>query len=271
VISFQNVFHAYTKGQKRVETFSGLSLFIERGKFTVVAGSNGSGKTTLLKLIRGLELPFKGEVIVEGLSTKGAGFDSFATRNIGFLLEDPRLQIVAQIVEEDILFSLENLGFDKVEAEERLKWVLSLLEIEHLRKASVENLSEGEIQRVAIAGVLVLKPRLILSDESTAWLDPKTALDVVNIYRKLSREGIAVVHVTHQAQEMILADELIVLGEGRVVASGPPHEVFYNASRLADFSINVPLISMISEKLASEGVQIEHPLLFAEELSEWLN
>lgn len=271
MISFRNVYHAYTKGRERIETFSGLSLFIEKGKFISIAGPNGSGKTTFLKLIRGLELPEKGEVLVDGISTVSSEFETFAARNIGFLLEDPRLQLIAPVVEEDILFSLENFCFSRDEAEQRLNWVLNLLEIEHLRKASVENLSEGEIQRVAIAGVLVLKPSLILSDESTSWLDLKTALEVINIYRQLCAHGITVIHVTHQPREMVLSDELLVLAGKVVAASGDPRTVFRETRRLANLSINVPLVSLLTEELSLRGLKIKHPLLFAEELSQWLN
>lgn len=271
MIRFKNVRHAYSTGQERIETFSGLSLFIEKGKLISIAGPNGSGKTTLLKLIRGIELPEKGEVLVDGISTAAPEFESFAARNIGFLLEDPRLQIVAPVVEEDILFSLENFFFSRDEAEERLNWVLKLLEIEHLRKASVENLSEGEVQRVAIAGVLVLKPRLILSDESTAWLDPKTALEVIAIYRQLCAQGITVVHVTHQPREMVLSDELVVLAGKGVAASGNPRDVFKETRRLVSLSVNVPLVSLLTEEFSLRGLKVRHPLLFAEELSQWLN
>lgn len=229
-------------------------------------GPNGSGKSTLLKLIKGIEVPESGVVEVFGKSSKSEDYYEISLRKIGYITENPYLQIVAPVVKEDLLFGLENIQVEKDLALKRIQEVSKMLDIEHIMDKSTDSLSSGELQRVAIAGVLVLDPEIILSDESTSWLDTETALQIINVYRELARRGITVVHVTHNPLEAIYAERIIVLKNGTVLKDGSTKEVFSNARLLVSEGIAVPLTSLISEKLSDLGSTTIHPAFFPEEL-----
>lgn len=271
MIKFTNVEHIYGEGREGQKTFTGLSLIFNPGEFVVVVGPNGSGKSTLLKLIRGIEKPKSGEVVVYGVSTDSQEFDKFALEKIGYLLENPKMQIVASLVNEDILFSLENLGFEADDARMRLQEVAEELGISHLLNRSVETLSDGEIQRVALAGVLVVQPEIILSDESTAWLDPASAFQVMEIFKKLAGSGKTVIHVTHEPMEMVLADKILILDKGKVIAFDRPDVALKNGLALHRLGIPVPLPALISDFLKNEGVNLDRVFLYPEEIARWLS
>jgi energy-coupling factor transport system ATP-binding protein len=229
-------------------------------------GPNGSGKSTLLKLIKGIETPESGTVEVSGRNSTHRDYLGFSRKKIGYITENPYMQIVAPVVREDLLFGLENLKVEKVQALERIKEVSRMLRIEHLIDKSTDSLSSGELQRVAIAGILVLEPEILLSDESTSWLDTETALHVIEIYKELTKRGITVLHVTHNPLEAVYADRVVVLKEGALLSYGSPKAVFSSADLLLSEGVGVPLSSLISERLYDMGLTKNHPALFPEEL-----
>ncbi|MCX7832080.1 MAG: ATP-binding cassette domain-containing protein [Actinobacteria bacterium] len=268
MIVFKEVTHRYQKDRKGAETLTGLSFFIEKGKFVSIVGPNGSGKSTLLKLVKGIEIPDEGSIEVNGISTVDPRFKEFSQREIGYILENPKMQIVSPVVQEDILFSLENLRFEKEEAEDRLLKISKKLEIEKLLKRSVDSLSDGEIQRVALAGILVLDAEILLSDESTAWLDPTSSLEIIKFFKQLCAEGKTILHVTHDPLEMVLSDLVIVLSNKKIAAFGTPEEVFADSLNLYDAGISVPISSMISKYLIDFGVDLKKPFLVPEEFEK---
>lgn len=271
MIEFVEVSHTYASGRQDMETFAGLSFFIPRGKLVAVIGPNGAGKSTILKLIRGLEAPSSGEVKVNGISTKSSDFASFAERHIGYIMENPKMQVVSNIVYEDIIFTLENLSVERDEAKRRIERVATELGIKELLRRPVESLSDGELQRVVLAGILVGEPEIILSDESTAWLDGKSALDVIRIFKRFCSQGKTVVHVTHNPQEMLMADCIAVVGKKRLLSFGPPREIFRNAFYLHELGISVPITALISELVLKTLPEKKEPALTPEELARWLS
>lgn len=271
MIVFKEVTHRYQKDREVTETLTGLSFFVEKGQFVTIVGPNGSGKSTLLKLVKGIEIPNEGSVEVNGISTADPRFKEFSQKEIGYILENPKMQIVSPLVQEDILFSLENIGVEREEARNRLIEISKKLEIEKLLNRSVESLSDGEIQRVALAGTLVMDIQILLSDESTAWLDPASSIEIIKFFKKLCAEGKTILHVTHDPFEMVLSDLILVLVDKKIAAFGTPEEVFADTLMLYDMGISVPISSMISNYLCKFKFDLEKPFLVPEDLENWLN
>lgn len=261
MIQLDRVYFSYREGRQRKPVLVDLSFFIGRGRFVAVLGPNGSGKSTLLKLIRGLISPDSGSIKVNGLSVSTADGAAYLRQKVGYILEQPDIQIFSPVVEEDILLSLESDGVTVDEARKRIDQVSRLLDIEHLLKKPIEKLSSGEVQRVAVAGVLVREPEIILSDESTSWLDSYHAQFIVGLFKKLAEQGRTVVHVTHTPAEAVQADEVIVLKDGRIFRQGTPAQVFTSAYELVKAGVKAPLSALITQYAREAGVDVHHPAL----------
>lgn len=226
-------------------------------------GPNGSGKSTLARLLKGLVAPDSGELSIDGVDGATAEGRRALRERVGLVFENPSLQIVAPTVEEDLLFGLENLGVAAAEAERRLRRVAERLGIAHLMDRAVEDLSSGERQRVALAGVLVMEPRYLVSDESTAWLDPPTRAIVLALLRELASEGVGILHITHDPLEAARADRVLILDCGSVVRAGAPAEVFATAYRLARAGVRVPLAALAAELAAERSGRALRPPAFS--------
>lgn len=266
MIQLDRVYFSYREGRLRKTVIADLSFFIGRGKFVVVMGPNGSGKSTLLKLVRGLLVPDAGDIKVNDRSPFTPEGAAYVREKVGYILEQPDIQIFSPVVEEDILLSLEASRVTVEEARKRIERVAKLLDIKHLLKKPIEKLSSGEVQRVAVAGVLVKEPEVILSDESTSWLDSYHAGFIIDLFKQLAAQGRTVVHVTHNPAEAVKADEVMVLKEGKLVRHGTPQEVFAAAYELVRDGIRVPLSALISQYAREKGVDVCHPALVPEEL-----
>ncbi len=257
MIAVRQLFVEYRDGRRRIPALTNLSITFRPNELCVLLGANGSGKSTLLKAIAGL-LPLReGRIEVATEDDHGR-----ACRVVGLVFEEPAMQIVSSVVEEDLLFGLENLGVTPAEAEERIERTLSRLDILHLRFADASHLSSGERQLVALAGQLVLEPRFLLSDESTAHLDPRHAAEVFSLLLELAHaDGIGVIHATHVAEEAAAADRIIVLTDGAVDRDGSPDTVFAAASSLRQAGVPVPPTAIVSERLKGLGFAVPHPVL----------
>lgn len=235
-----------------------VSLSVRKGEIVVLAGASGSGKTTLLRSINGL-IPhiypgeYRGRVTVDGLVVEETPTYELAKR-IGFLFQNPENQIFMFTVERDIAFGLENLGVDREEIARRVDWALRLLKIEDLRQRSPSELSDGQKQRVAIAGALVMGPKLLVLDEPTSLLDPRSAYDVVSLVKDLNeRLGLTVLLVEHRLELVApIADQLIILADGRVWAKGEPSEVL-SAEGIHEVGLSPPAVVELQRQLRSLG------------------
>jgi len=208
-----------------------INVEIRTGEFVLLVGPSGCGKSTLLRAICGL-IPhhyrgtWTGEVTVDGLRVSETPIPALV-RCVGFLSQNPEDHIFMFSVKRDIVFGLENLGYSREEISKRLESVLSLLEIRGLEDKPVHELSDGQKQRVALAGILAVDPKVILLDEPTSLLDPRTALEVSEIVRRLNRErGVTVVLVEHKLDVFSrFASRTIVMNGGRIVGDGDTKEV----------------------------------------------
>lgn len=248
-----------------------LNLTVKEGEFVAVIGRNGSGKSTLAKLMNGLLLPTKGEVIVDGMKTTSKS-DLFEIRKrVGVVFQNPDNQLVASIVEDDVAFGAENIGLSREEIGKRIEFALKAVGMEAFRQSTPTRMSGGQKQRIAIAGVLAVQPQVLVLDESTAMLDPGGRREVMSVVERLNREnGMSVVLITHYMDEVAAADRVIVLAEGREVLSGTPRAVFGCAELSEAYGLRLPVPAEIARRLKKEGVPVSGGTLSKEELSEEL-
>lgn len=266
-ISFKDVTFAYP-GEKR-NAIDNLNIEIEKGEHIALVGRNGSGKSTFARLLNGLNVPARGVVTVDGMTTadKTRLFD--IRKTVGVVFQNPDNQTVASIVEDDVAFGPENLGVPRKEIGERIEYALNAVGMAEYRKATPSRLSGGQKQRIAIAGVLAIKPSVIVMDESTAMLDPKGRKEVTDTVKKLHDEnGMTVINITHYMEEAVSADKIFVMDGGKIVASGTPEEIFADREKLLALGLDVPLTVKIADALGKKGLKINGDVLTTEGLAE---
>lgn len=243
-----------------------INLEIRPGEFLALLGRNGSGKSTLTKLLNGLLAPTTGDVVVDGLNTRDQRNLLNIRQRVGLLFSNPDNQLVASVVEEDVAFGPENLGFPSEEIRERVRWALTVVGMENYLKHPPHLLSGGQKQRVAIAGILALKPSYMVLDEPTSMLDPQGRDEVLRTLVRLNREeGTAIVLVTHFAEEATAADRVIILDQGEVVMMGSPLDVLTRAGDLHTRGLEAPEIVLLAEELKKRGHHLP-PVLDGEQM-----
>ena len=268
LISLKNVSFSY---DKRHNALDNLSFDVERGEYLAVIGHNGSGKSTLARLLNALLLPDDGSIFVDGLSIADKKNLFEIRKRVGVVFQNPDNQIVASIVEDDIAFGPENLGVKREEIAKRIDFALKAVNMEEFRKSSPTRLSGGQKQRIAIAGVLALNPQVLILDESTAMLDPQGRKEVLQVVKKLNKEkGVTVIAITHYMEEVVDADRVIVLDNGKMVMQDTPREIFKREEELKAIGLELPLASYIAQKLRNAGVEIPKGILTETELMEAL-
>lgn len=210
-----------------------ISFKINKGDFLVVLGHNGSGKTTLIKHLNGLLIPLKGDVMVDNLNTKDHDFE--IKQKVGIVFQNPEDQLINSIVEEDIAFGLENLGIPSLEIQKRVKNILNELNIPHLAKRNVNDLSFGQKQLVALAGVLVMNPEHIVFDEPTTMLDPRNKSNIMKIMTKLNKKGTTIILVTNNMQDIKkYVKNIILLKNGKIIFNNKKEKLNNNLLKKAD-------------------------------------
>ncbi len=248
---------------------SSVSFDIERGEFIAILGHNGSGKSTLAKHLNGLLTPGEGAVLIEGMDTRDGEQIWNIRRIAGMVFQNPDNQIIGQIVEEDVAFGPENLGVPPQEIAERVQEALARVGMTEKRRFSPNKLSGGQKQRVSIAGVLAMRPKILILDEPTAMLDPEGRREVLEAVHSLNRrEKITVILITHDMEEAVDADRIYVMDGGRIALTGTPREVFAQAEQLAAIGLTVPMTVAVAGLLRQEGLAVEGTPLTQEELVE---
>ncbi len=252
----------------------GLNLQIERGSFVAVLGRNGSGKSTLAKLLGMILTPTSGKIRMGGKEITDPALtedELFALRaGVGMVFQNPDNQLVATIVEEDIAFGPENLGLAPEQIRARVDSALDTVGMRAYAKHAPHQLSGGQKQRIAIAGVIAMRPECILFDESTAMLDPTGRAEVMQTVLALNKEGITEIFITHNMNEAVLADRVLVMDEGRIVLDGTPKEVFAQADTLRGCGLGVPQVTELFEVLRQQGLPVGEPVISEEEGAERL-
>ena len=247
----------------------GVSLQIEAGSFVAILGHNGSGKSTLAKTLNGILLPSGGTVLISGMNTADDANLLNIRREVGMVFQNPDNQIIANLVEDDVGFGPENLGVPTEEIWQRVDAALKAVGMTAFRLKSPNHLSGGQKQRVAIAGVMAMHPKCIVLDEPTAMLDPNGRKEVIRTVTELNRsEGVTVVLITHYMEEVIGADRLVVMDDGKVIMDGTPREVFARVEELKRLRLDVPQATELAYELKQCGVSLPDSVLTMEELAE---
>ncbi|HEY5563593.1 MAG TPA: energy-coupling factor transporter ATPase [Clostridiaceae bacterium] len=248
-----------------------LNLSIVKGEFLVILGRNGSGKSTLAKQMNAILLPSGGKVYVGGLDSSNENNLWQIRKSTGMVFQNPDNQLVATIVEEDVAFGPENLGIEPSEIRKRVDEALKKVKMYKYRLHAPHLLSGGQKQRVAIAGILAMKPSCIVFDEPTAMLDPLGRKEVMSTIRDINKNlGITIVLITHNMEEAIEADRIVIMDKGKLLMSGKPVEIFCQVKILKGIGLDVPQVTELAYELNLEGYNIRPDILTINEMVDAL-
>jgi energy-coupling factor transport system ATP-binding protein len=265
VIRFESVSFRY-RGDAPL-ALDRVSMTLQAGELVAVVGANGSGKSTLARLCDGLLVPTSGRVVVEDLDTADPA-DSWTVRSlVGMVFQDPDDQIVGTVVEEDCAFGPENLGLPSAEIRERVDAALAAVGLEGMQRREPHLLSEGQKQRLAVAGALAMRPRYLVFDEPTAMLDPAGRRAVLEITDRLAHaEGHGVLVVSHDTSGVARADRVLGLAEGRLVYDGAPEGLLADDELLAKVGLALPAVACVAAALRERGFDVPAATADAESL-----
>ncbi len=273
ILDIEGLNFRYPDSQKKA--VSEFDLSVPDGEIVVLAGPSGCGKSTLLRAVNGL-IPhmysgdYSGSVTVGGANVRESNMRDLAQK-VGFLFQNPENQIFMFTVERDVAFGLENLGVPRPEMRSRVEEAMRLLEIGELALRAPHELSDGQKQRVALAGVLAMRPRLVILDEPTSLLDPKTAAELVALVARLRKElGTTFLVVEHRLDLLVkVADRIVVMNEGRKVIEGTPRDVLFG-DEAEGYGVAVPAVTKLQKMMARDGFVRQDELLSADGLAEAL-
>lgn len=256
MINISNLSYAYPvyEDEEQVYALNNINLNIKNGEFVAIIGHNGSGKSTLAKLLNGIMKPTQGDIIIKNMNTKDEDMIWKIRKTAGMVFQNPENQIVTSIVEEEIAFGPENLGLAPETIRKRVDYALEAVAMTSYKDHAPHMLSGGQKQRIAIAGILAMMPDCIIFDEPTAMLDPQGRKEVMDtIYRLNKEEAKTIVHITHNMEETIGADRIVVMNKGSIALEGSPREVFSHVDDLKAMSLDVPVITDLAYELYKEG------------------
>lgn len=270
-IEINQVTYTYMPGTAFERTaLSGITLTIDEGVLTAIAGHTGSGKSTLVQHLNGILHPTQGSVLVDGQDLSAKDKTSvMARRRVGMVFQYPEHQLFEETVEEDIAFGPKNLGLSSEEIARRVRRAMELVRLDYdtYRERSPFQLSGGQKRRAAIAGVLAMEPKYLVLDEPTAGLDPRGRDDLLQRIVRLHREKkMTVIFVSHNMDDIArLADRVIFMHEGRVLLDAPPREAFREKLALKTAGLEEPETVTLLEKLQQRGLAVDTDAFTAEE------
>lgn len=259
IIELKNVTYQYTKKNQAVKD---VSFSVDKGEFVCILGHNGSGKSTLAKLIVGLLKAKSGDIIINGTKLTEETVDDVRL-DLGIVFQNPDNQFVGVTVKDDIAFGLENRQVPRNEILAKINEYAEVVNMKEFLDRNPESLSGGQKQRVAIAGVLACEPEIIIFDEATSMLDPKGVAEVNDAIKNLKGKR-TVLYITHNLNEALIADKVIVMNKGKVVLNGTVKEVFKEKEILKEASLDIldhmKLIDMIEKNSLNKAKEIEEVL-----------
>ncbi|HWP98000.1 MAG TPA: energy-coupling factor transporter ATPase [Syntrophomonadaceae bacterium] len=254
MIDVQNL--TFTYETDRPPALKGVNLLIDKGEYIAIIGPNGCGKTTLVRHFNALLLPTSGEVQVDNLSTRDAKSLLEIRRRVGMVFQNSDNQIVGMSVEEDVAFGPGNLGLPAVEVRRRVDQALETVGLTGLQFRHPHTLSGGEKQLLALAGLLAMDPAMIVLDEPTSSLDPAGKQKVLALLKKLKSQGIGIIHVTHSMDEAAIADRVLVMDRGELVADGTPGEILSRVDWLKSLGLAPPKLTELLWELHLGGEDV---------------
>lgn len=276
LLEIRNLNYVYSPGTPFAKhALKDINLTVEAGEFIGLVGHTGSGKSTLVQHLNGLIKPTSGEIIIDGtnyLETK----ESLAPlrQKVGLVFQYPEYQLFEETILRDVAFGPENLGLSEEEVKERVYWALDKVAIdpEKIGDKSPFELSGGQMRRVAIAGILAMKPSVLVLDEPTAGLDPHGSFEILEEIRDIfETENTTIFLVSHSMEEVArLATRIIVMDQGQIALDGPTREVFNQPKKLESVGLGVPQVRRVMEDLSERGLPIDPNCLTVAEAKEEL-
>lgn len=270
-VEFKDVSFTYPDTKKAI--LDQISFKIKRGSWTSLIGHNGSGKSTISKLINGLLLPDSANnsrITVLGMTlNQKTVWD--VREKVGIVFQNPDNQFVGATVGDDVAFGLENRAVPREQMVKIVRKVLADVGMLDYIDAEPANLSGGQKQRVTIAGILAVEPKIIILDESTSMLDPKGREQVLKIIKHLKKEkNLTVISITHDIDEANMADNVIVLNDGKILAQGTPTEIFSKTEMLQEIGLDIPFVQKLINKLNEVGISVPKNIKTKDELKQYL-
>lgn len=275
LIDVQNVSYCYPLQNARAQNveqapaLSDVSLHVQHGEYVALLGHNGSGKSTLARHCNALLLPDQGRVLVEGMNTRDSAKQRLIRERIGMIFQNPDNQLIATVVEDDVAWGLTLTGYPLEAIRTRVTEALEAVNIAHLRYKAPQNLSGGQRQRVAIAGLLALRPACIIADEATSMLDPLSRQEIVGLLYQLQCEhGLSIVHVTHLLEEVVHAQRVVVMEQGKIIQEGTPATIFSDLDHLRALKLIIPEPLALAQRLRSAGFTISRNAMTIAEIAQ---
>ncbi len=271
IIKIKNV--SFTYPESETPAIDNISLDIKRGSWTSIIGHNGSGKSTIIRLINGLLVPDekgKPEIEVDGLKLNDDTV--WEVRNkVGIVFQNPDNQFVGATVADDVAFGLENRGVSHSEMVKVVPEAIKAVGMSEYTNAEPANLSGGQKQRVAIAGILAIKPKIIVLDEATSMLDPEGRDQILSIVQAMKNKyDLTVISITHDIDEANMADQVLVMNDGKLITKGSTKDVFSQVDLLKKLGLDVPFYEQVKAKLLADSVKIPASVDSEKELINYL-
>ena len=275
-IEIRNLTHTYSEGTAmRTVALEDVCMTIEDGEFLGIIGHTGSGKSTLVQHLNGLLKPSSGQVLIDGEDLNGEHVNRRALRQrIGLVFQYPEYQLFEETVAKDIAFGPKNQGLSKEDIDERVRYAMDCVHLDYQKysERSPFELSGGQMRRVAIAGVIAMRPSVLILDEPTAGLDPRGRDRILSMLEQLHAEQhTTIVMVSHSMDDIArLANRLIVMSEGKICAIGTPREIFAQREMMTSIGLDVPDVSRLCALLREKGYDLPADLYLPGEIREHL-
>lgn len=248
MLIFDQVSFYYKKEHPILED---INFTIQQGEFVGIVGPNGCGKSTLAKLIDGLLLPKQGTVKFHNFDTKNPNDLMNIRQNIGFVFQNPEDQFITTSVLDEVIFGLENIRVPREDMYTRARSALQIVQMVDYVDSMPHELSGGQKQRVAIAAIMAMQPQVIIFDEATSMLDPEGRKQIVTIMHALHRKGMTIIHITHHMDEVLQADRILLVNQGRICFDGSP-TLFFETIPVADYQLQQPFAIRLHQLLNQE-------------------
>ncbi len=245
---------------EQIKALDDVSFSIEEGSYTVIVGHNGSGKSTIAKLLIGLLEAQSGTIRVDGIELKEETVYDIRDK-VGIVFQNPDNQFIGATVADDIAFGLENHQMPHEQMQQIIEEFAARVNMSKYLNSEPTKLSGGQKQRVAIAGVLAMRPQILIFDESTSMLDPQGKAEINALVKKIHEEtGITIISITHDIEEMVSSDHVIVMKEGHVVMDGTPSEVLNNEEELVQMQLDIPFSLKFVNEMKKHGISLKREI-----------
>ncbi|MEG0444081.1 MAG: energy-coupling factor ABC transporter ATP-binding protein [Carnobacterium sp.] len=269
IITLKNISYQYHTTDTS-PALNDISLSIEAGEWVAIIGHNGSGKSTLAKTINGLIAPNQGEVTVGGLILSEQNIWEIR-KLVGMVFQNPDNQFVGSTVQDDVAFGLENQGIPRDEMIDRVIDAIERVKMSEFMEKEPARLSGGQKQRAAIAGVVALRPAIIILDEATSMLDPQGRQEVLATVKAIKEKAnLTVISITHDIDEAANANRIIVIKNGEVIQEGTPEEIFASGEKLIEMGLDLPFPEKLKLSLKERGIDVPAEYLTEEGMVDWL-